>query len=152
MIRRTAPVACLLVVASACGTTSSDLHRPTSKIGSRIPVSTNTSPRAPGKDVFLTYRPGEGRPFRLGATATYDACTVLPLNAVRDVGIELDPYFEARQDFVERDAPGDPSKARMLLEGLSNCTCTASRTRPSSCRSSNRRSATTGTAQVAWSS
>ena len=47
--------------------------------------------------MFLTYQPGSGRPFRLGATAAYDACTVLPLSAVREVGIELDPYFEMRQ-------------------------------------------------------
>ncbi len=85
-------------------------------------MSSSTPAGEPGKDVFLTYQPGSGRPFRLGATDAYDACTVLPLSAVREVGIELDPKYDVRQDFMERDAPGDPSQARMLLEGLSNCT------------------------------
>lgn len=85
-------------------------------------MSTSARSGEPGKDVFLTYQPGSGRAFRLGATAAYDACTVLPLSAVHEVGIELDPRFDVRHDFMERDAPGDPSQARMLLEGLSNCT------------------------------
>jgi hypothetical protein len=122
MIRRVAPLACLLIVASGCATTSPETHTPTGKIGGGMPIATSTTPSEPGKDLFLTHRPGDGRPLRLGETAAYDACTVLPLRAMREVGIELDPYYQVRQDFMERDASGDPSLARMNLEGLSNCT------------------------------
>jgi hypothetical protein len=113
-------IGCLLIAASGCGTTDSQFPTPKTTIGLPMPTSTSLNP--PGKDVFITHRPGEGTPFRLGATASYDACTVLPLSALREAGIELDPYPEVRQDFMERDAPGDPAQARMLLEGLSNCT------------------------------
>lgn len=85
-------------------------------------ATTRAGDDQPGKQVFLTHEPGAGPPFRLGATAAYDACTVLPVSAIREVGIELDPYYQVTHEHMERDAPGDPSLAHLNIEGLSNCT------------------------------
>lgn len=87
------------------------------------PSTTNTL-NEPGKDIFLAHQPGTGPPLRLGATAAYDACTVLPVSAVRDIGIELDPYFMVMHDHLERDTPTDATAAMTDLKGFTNCTWT----------------------------
>jgi hypothetical protein len=128
---RGAPVACALAAAllTACGT--ADSHQPFGKIGGNtmdtesppIPGSSPSTRGGPGAGILLSHRPGAGRPFRLGDTAAFDACAVLPMAAVREAGIDIDPgeSQQVRQDVMERDAGGEPGKSRMLLEGLSNC-------------------------------
>jgi hypothetical protein len=120
--RTLAALACALLAASACTPPHPENdHSASGEIGSGIPISPSTPVGEPGKDVFLTQQPGQGRPFRLGATAVYDACTVLPWSAVREVGIEMDTGYQVFHTFVERDAPGDPSKAQAGVKGLSAC-------------------------------
>lgn len=109
---------CTLTITSGCATTDPETTPATGEIGSGMPTSTGE----PGRDLFLTHQPGSGRPFRLGDTAAFDACTVLPVSAVREAGIEIDPNYQVRHDFMERNAPGDPALAKLNIEGLSNCT------------------------------
>jgi hypothetical protein len=122
--RALAGLACALLAASACTSTHPDTDgSPSGRIGGGISILTSTPVGEPGEDLFLTQKPGKGRPFRLGATATYDACTVLPMSAVRQAGIELDTPsgYQVVHTFIERDAPGDPSQAAPNIDGLSRC-------------------------------
>lgn len=90
----------------------------------RAAPTTKSTANQPGKDVFLAHKPGTGEPFKLGSTAAFDACTVLPLSAVTDVGIDLDPYYMVMHEHLERTAETNASSATMDLEGFANCTWT----------------------------
>jgi hypothetical protein len=68
---------------------------------------TAAKPKPQAKDhVYLNMTAGSGQPLRWGATPMYDACALLPMSAVTNAGIALDPAYPTSASRPDPVKPG----------------------------------------------
>lgn len=101
----------------------------TTVVGTAVPAPSGAEQSRPGASaagVLLLQRPGAGSAKTFGGTPVYDACTVLPLEAVQASGLRFDtslaPGPVMKTSHVTTDAPDDPN-SRSDGSGVGVSTC-----------------------------
>lgn len=88
--------------------------------GSDSPPSSSSDPSATANSI-VQQKPGEGPPRKYGNTAVYDACSLLTMADLADLGITLTDQFPVGHDYLDLDVPPDKAIPQGSLDSLTHC-------------------------------
>ncbi|WP_052684835.1 hypothetical protein [Lentzea aerocolonigenes] len=113
-------LAVVLVLLLAGGGTGAFLllNRDSSSTPEAPSTSSEATAAAPA---LLQQQPGEGPPRKYGDTAVYDACSLLTMADLTNLGITLTDQFPVGHDYVDIDVPADKALPQGTLDPLTHC-------------------------------
>ncbi|MET8757471.1 hypothetical protein [Lentzea sp. NPDC004782] len=121
-----AGLAVVLVLLLAGGGTGAFLllKRADNTAGSTSEASPSSSDPSTSSSGLLQQQPGEGPPRRYGNTAVYDACSLLTMADLANLGITLTDQSPVGHDYVDIDVPADKAIPQSMLDSLTHCSYT----------------------------
>jgi hypothetical protein len=89
--------------------------------GSTSEASSSSSDPSAAPPALLQQRPGEGSPRKYGNTSVYDACSLLTMADLSNLGITLTDQFPIVHNYVDIDVPVDKAISQGMLDALTHC-------------------------------
>lgn len=80
-----------------------------------------TSPFFSDNQVLLRQVPGAGPAPKFGGTPIYDACSVITIDGLTRLGVELNHDVTVMHDYLEGDVPPDAAVSQPGLDSASHC-------------------------------
>lgn len=101
--------ALLAVLVTACGPVTSF----------QAPSPVQSAPTS--APIFVRQLPGEGPPAKYGSTPAYDACSLLSVDGLGQLGLRLRPHSTLMHDYLDGDVPADVAVEQDVIAAVSFC-------------------------------